>query len=83
MGKEQIFAETENFFKERVMKIFFKIENSHLLSIIKRGLTMLVPVIVVGALAVSYSIEQGEAIDKMFFYAIPFICVPILALILS
>lgn len=116
MGKEQIFAETENFFKERVMKIFFKIENSHLLSIIRRGLTMLVPVIVVGALAhailyfpnalftywiteqqawisaflemvyrgtfgmfsmilvvalaVSYSIEQGEAIDKMFFYAI-------------
>lgn len=102
--------------EQRVMKIFFKIENSHLLSIIRRGLTMLVPIIVVGAvahailyfpneafiywittrqawiatflemvyqgtfgmfsmilvvaLAISYAVELGETIDKMFFYAI-------------
>lgn len=116
MEKKRILTERETLFNDRIMKLFFKIENSHLLSIIRRGLTMLVPVIVVGAvahailyfpnesftywiteqqawiaaflkmvyqgtfgmfsmilvvaLAVSYSVERGEAIDKMFFYAI-------------
>lgn len=102
--------------EQQVMKMFLKIENSHLLSIIRRGLTMLVPIIVVGAvahailyfpnktfiywiterhawiaaflemvyqgtfgmfsmilvvaLAISYAVELGETIDKMFFYAI-------------
>ncbi len=116
MEKKRILTERETLFNDRIMKLFFKIEKSHLLSIIRRGLTMLVPVIVVGAvahailyfpnesftywiteqqawiaaflkmvyqgtfgmfsmilvvaLAVSYSVERGEAIDKMFFYAI-------------
>lgn len=116
MERERILTETENLFNDRVLKLFLKIENSHLLSIVRRGLTMLVPIIVVGAvahailyfpnetftywiteryvwiamllemiyratfgmfsmllvvaLAVSYSVEQGETIDKMFFYAI-------------
>lgn len=102
--------------EQQVMKVFLKIENSHLLSTIRRGLTMLVPIIVVGAvahailyfpnetfiywiterqawiatflemvyqgtfgmfsmilvvaLAISYAVELGETIDKMFFYAI-------------
>lgn len=102
--------------EQQVMKMFLKIENSHLLSTIRRGLTMLVPIIVVGAiahailyfpnetfiywiterqawiavflemvyqgtfgmfsmilvvaLAISYAVELGETIDKMFFYAI-------------
>lgn len=51
MEKQQIFAETENIFKERTMSLFLRIENSHLLSIVRRALTMLVPVIMVGAIA--------------------------------
>lgn len=116
MGKMGISSDVENQFRERTKKIFFKIEKSHLLNIVRRGLTMLVPVIVLGgvahairhfpnemilylitekyawigalcdtvyqgtfgmfsmilvvAIAISYAMEQNEAIDKMFFYAI-------------
>lgn len=116
MEKQQIFAKTENIFKERALSMFLRFENSHLLSIVRRALTMLVPIIMVGAvahaiyyfpldafnhliteqypwvatlldviykgtfgmfsiilvvaLAISYAMEQNEAIDKMFFYVI-------------
>lgn len=49
MGK--ILTKTKNCFNEQVMKLFFKVEKSHLLNIVRRGLTMLVPVIMVGAVA--------------------------------
>lgn len=49
MGK--IFTKTQNCFNQQVMKLFFKVEKSHLLNVVRRGLTMLVPVIMVGAVA--------------------------------
>ena len=49
MGK--IFTKTANCFNEQVMRLFLKVEKSHLLNIVRRGLTMLVPVIMVGAVA--------------------------------
>lgn len=49
MGK--ILTKTKNCFNEQVMKLFFKVEKSHLLNIVRRGITMLVPVIMVGAVA--------------------------------
>ncbi|MGN0140942.1 MAG: PTS sugar transporter subunit IIC/EAL domain-containing protein [Roseburia sp.] len=61
MEKERIFVKTENLFKDQVMKMFLKIENSHLLSIIRRGLTMLVPFIVVGAVAYAILYFPNEA----------------------
>ena len=51
MEKRHIFVHTEKFFSERAVKLLLKIEDSHLLSVIRRALTMLVPVIVVGAVA--------------------------------
>lgn len=106
----------EKTLKKHMMKSFYKIESSHLLSMIRRGLTMLVPILVIGtmthailyfpnesfrylieervpmisqfleiiyqgtfgmfsmclviSLSISYAMEKGEEIDKMFFYAI-------------
>lgn len=37
--------------KKQIIKSCYRIENSHLLSIVRRGLTMLIPVIVLGAVA--------------------------------
>lgn len=51
MEKKHIVSEREHYFTERIMRIFLRIENSRLLSVIRRALTMLVPVIVVGAVA--------------------------------
>lgn len=110
----------EKTLKKSMMKNFYRIESSHLLSIIRRGLTMLVPVLVVGAmvyailyfpnadvrylieekvpmisqilqtvyqgtfgmfsmclvisLSISYAMEKGEEVDKMFFYIIVSVC---------
>lgn len=41
----------EKTIKKQIVKCFYKIESSHLLCIIRRGLTMLVPVLVIGAIA--------------------------------
>ena len=104
----------EKTLKKHMMKSFYKLESSHLLSVVRRGLTMLVPILVVGAVAyailyfpnesfryfitekcvmvswlletvyqatfgmfsmilvislsISYAMEKGEELDKMFFY---------------
>lgn len=47
--------------KNHLMKSFYKIESSHLLSIVRRGLTMLVPILVVGAVAYSILYFPNEA----------------------
>ena len=49
MGK--IFTKTKNCFHEQMIKLFLKVENIHLLNIVRRGLTMLVPIIMFGAVA--------------------------------
>lgn len=46
-----IYTKTTNCINEQIMKSFLKVEKSHLLNIIRRGLTMLVPIIMVGAVA--------------------------------
>ena len=46
-----IYTKTTNCINEQIMKSFLKVEKSHLLNIVRRGLTMLVPIIMVGAVA--------------------------------
>lgn len=116
MGGEQIFTKKEKLFKNRLLRLLFNIENSSFLSMIRRALTMLIPMILVGAvayailhfpceafshwiteeqtwisafleivyqvtfgmlsmimvvtLAISYSMERSEPVDKMIFYII-------------
>lgn len=47
--------------KKHMMKSFYKIESSHLLSIVRRGLTMMVPILVVGAVAYAILNFPNEA----------------------
>lgn len=51
MKRKRIVSESKQHANQRMMGMFLKIENSHLLAIVRRALTMLVPVIVVGAVA--------------------------------
>lgn len=46
-----IYTKTTNCLNEQIMRSFLKVEKSHLLNIVRRGLTMLVPIIMVGAVA--------------------------------
>ena len=46
-----IYNKTTKGFDEYIMNLFLKVERSHLLNIVRRGLTMLVPIIMVGAMA--------------------------------
>ena len=69
MGKMGISSDVENQFRERTKKIFFKIEKSHLLNIVRRGLTMLVPVIVLGGVA--HAIRHFPNERRMVFLAQP------------
>lgn len=47
--------------KKHMMKSFYKIESSHLLSVVRRGLTMIVPILVVGAVAYAILYFPNEA----------------------
>lgn len=51
----------EQGFKTQMMKKLYAIESNHLLSIVRRGLTMLVPAIVVGAVAYAILYFPNEA----------------------
>ena len=46
-----IYNKTTKGSDEYIMNLFLKVERSHLLNIVRRGLTMLVPIIMVGAMS--------------------------------
>lgn len=73
MQRQLIFTETENRFKERALGMFLKIENSHLLSIVRRALTMLVPVIMVGAIAHAIHYFPVDAFNYLITEEYPWI----------
>ena len=50
-GMGDSYTKTTKCFDEHVMNLFLEVEKSHLLNIVRRGLTMLVPIIMVGAMA--------------------------------
>ena len=52
-------------------KIFYRIQNSHLISIVRRGLTMLVPAIVVGAVAYAVLYFPNEMFQALITEQFP------------
>ena len=65
MGRKQVFTNSGNEFENQIMKIFLKIEESHLLSIVRRGLTMLIPIIMVGGLAHAIHYFPNAAVNYL------------------
>lgn len=65
LGRERFFVNAEKHFKDHAMRIFLKIEESHLLNVVRRGLTMLVPIIMVGGLAHAILYFPNEAVTYL------------------
>lgn len=59
--------------KENMMKIFYKIEDCSVLAVIRRGLTMLVPVLVVGAMACAILYFPNESFQYLIGEQMPVI----------
>ena len=65
MEKISNFAQKKVFGKRRIIKIFLRIENSRLTSIFRRALMMLVPIIIVGAVAYAMLNFPNKAVEYL------------------